>query len=110
MKDSLRARMAREAVALFAPDQKLRKAIQPVKPTALRNLAQAAAAAEVSEEMEIVLQYQAAREVIPKDVSQILLGELYRLRDEDYGGAAKAFSELMGQVVRLHRSLEGVSR
>lgn len=110
MKLSIRARMAQRAVALFEPNGPLREAIGVVRPTALKNLAQAALVAEVPEEMEIALRYQAAREVVPLAVAGPLLTELDRLKAEDPATACRAFSELLGHIVRLHRALPEVNQ
>lgn len=110
MNKSLRATMAERAVALFQPGTPLRTNLGQVRPTAMKNLAQAAQAAEVPEEMEIALSYQAARSVINNETAGALLVELDRLKKEDPATACRAFSELLGHIVRLHRTLPEINR
>lgn len=110
MNRSLRAAMAQRAVALFQPESALRRSLGQVRPTAMKNLAQAAQAAEVPEEMEIALRYQAARKVINDEAAGALIVELDRLKAENPATACEAFSELLGHIVRLHKTLPEINR
>lgn len=99
---------ARQALPLFAPGHAFHKAIKPAKNTALRTVLSAATAAQIPEELTILLRYQAARKVISQD----LRGQLQKQLTLCEGRAPKDASMQMrhivaflGQCVRLHRAI-----
>ena len=106
---SAKAEAARQAVPLFNEQSDFRRAIRNLPRTAMRNLATAAAAAEVFEELEVLLKYQAARQIIPHEFSRLLLTELQKIarkHQEDDDRRRAVTTAFMGHVVRLHCVVE----
>ena len=105
---SPKAEAARRAVPLFQEGHAFRAALAGENPTALRNLAAAANAAEVVEELQVLLPYQAARQIISTESANLLLQQIHRIA-EDFpasGSRMSVVSAFMGDVVRLHRAVQ----
>lgn len=107
---TLNAIAARAALPLFAPNHAFRTALLAVEPTAMRNIVAAARAAEVYEEWEIFLRYQAARGYL-RDAAVTVLLEQAELRQRQQAAGADLMPWLrafLGQVARLHRAVREV--
>ena len=100
------AEAARQALPLFGDDQAFRKAVEPANATALRTLLSAASAAEIPEEIDIVLRYQAARGVIPGELLPLLTGEIQQCIGRDPKNPMPHIVAFLGQVVRLHKTVQ----
>lgn len=100
------AEAARQALPLFEEGNPFLTSVRRVNATALRTLLSAAAAACVPEEIVILLRYQAARGVIQQDLRAALQSELEKCARRDKDAPMRHIVAFLGQVVRLHKSVE----
>lgn len=99
--------MAQEAVTWFDQGQN-REALRNIRHTALRNLSRVAQGAEVFEQVDIVLRYQGARNVIPDSSATLLRAKLGELDAGEHGmGGVRSF---LAHMVRLHRVVDSGRR
>ncbi|MCK6505017.1 hypothetical protein L6R53_16735 [Myxococcota bacterium] len=100
------AEAARQALPLFQEGNPFLAAVRRANATALRTLLSAAAAASVPEEIDILLRYQAARGVIPQELRAALQPELENCARRDKDAPMGHIVAFLGQIVRLHKSVE----
>lgn len=100
------AEAARQALSLFQEGNPFLALVRRANATALRTLLSAASAASVPQELDILLRYQAARGVIPQDLRAALQDELERCARRDNDAPMRHIVAFLGQVVRLHKSVE----
>lgn len=107
MSSSPRADAAAKAWTLFQ-DKAFVDPIKRVLPTTIRTLAAVANAAEVPEELYIVLRYQMGRKQLPAEVGAALLSAVQREADDARKAGQDPMQRLrqfLGHTVRLHRSV-----
>ncbi len=106
MTTSIDAKMAQEAAAWFDNGPN-RDALKKARRTAMRNLGRVAQGAEVIEQVDIVLQYQAARGVVDQKLGDLIRRELKRLGAEHGMAGVRSF---LAHLVKLHAVLDLRSR